>query len=189
MNQTRYSLHVQEWDNCLRCPLGETALNTVLARGSVPAEIVFVGEAPGESENVCGIPFIGKAGKLLDHIIEESSIKQTYAIINLVGCIPRDTDGDKTGQPDYEHIMTCSPRVIEFIDICKPRLIVCVGKLSEEYFDLQWMGRIKIPDNITRVAITHPAAILRGNPAQKPLMIRKQILTIQNAIHKIFGAS
>lgn len=186
---SRYSLHVEKWDNCLRCELGEGALNTVLARGSVPADIVFIGEAPGESENVCGIPFIGKAGKLLDYIIEEAQIKQRYAITNLTGCIPRDEDGDKLAQPDHEHIMTCSERVIEFIDICKPRLIICVGKLAEEYLDLSWKGRIKVPDNITRVAITHPAAIERGNPAQKPLMIKKQILTIQNAIYNVFGAS
>ena len=186
---SRYALHVENWDNCLRCELGEGALNTVLARGNVPADIVFIGEAPGESENVCGIPFIGKAGKLLDYIIEEAQITQTYVITNLVGCIPRDTDGDKTSDPDHEFIMTCSPRLIELIDICKPKLIVCVGKLAAEYLDLQWKDRIKIPDSIYRIAITHPSAILRGNPAQKPLMIKKQILTIQNGIHKIFGAS
>lgn len=66
---SRYSLLVENWKNCQRCELSAGRLNVVIAKGKLPCDVIFVGEAPGESENVIGQPFVGPAGKLLDHII------------------------------------------------------------------------------------------------------------------------
>lgn len=87
---TLYQQHVQRWISCQRCALRLRRKHVVIARGTVPAPVVFVGEAPGESEDVLGIPFVGPAGHLFDYILNEAITDRTrYAITNLVCCIPK----------------------------------------------------------------------------------------------------
>lgn len=182
---TRWELLIENWKNCKRCSLHEKRQNVVLARGTIPAEIVFVGEAPGESENILGAPFTGPAGHLLDQMIDASLGTRTYAITNLVACIPRDDDGGKTAEPPDESILTCAPRLIEFVDMCNPKLIVCVGKLAEHWLDTKYMRRVRVPESIKRVGITHPAAILRAPYAAQSILIKRQVITLQGAIRSI----
>ena len=73
---TRYSLFVEKWKDCRDCYLCETRNRIVFARGTIPADVLFLGEAPGESENVTGVPFDGPAGNLLDAIIGRSVPKE-----------------------------------------------------------------------------------------------------------------
>lgn len=155
-----YQHHRECWKDCTRCHLHETRNRVVLARGVLPCDILFVGEAPGKSEDVLrggipgiGRPFVGPAGQLLDDIIAESigkakgrewydygpmhpASRYRYALTNLVACIPVDPEtGSKDGQPKPVSIKACAPRLVELFRLAKPRLVVAVGGLSSTWLD------------------------------------------------------
>jgi DNA polymerase len=146
----------------------------VVARGKIPAEILFIGEAPGTSEDVIGLPFVGPAGRLLDHFTNRAiNNRHDYALTNLVCCLPK-TDAKDKEEPPKEAIVACKDRLTEFIKLCQPTLIVCVGTLPRKH--------VPKLEGINYAAITHPAAILRMDASQQPLAIKRCIVTIEDAI-------
>jgi len=184
--RTRYSLHVEKYgrkgvgcgsDHCAN------ASNVCIARGSVPADVLFVGEAPGESEDTIGVPFIGPAGHLLDRIVSEGlPTHLRKAFTNIVGCIPRDENGEKWTEPDVDQIKACQPRLIEFVELCNPQMVVRVGRISQKWFPLKPFGvgeRDKLPFKV--IDIVHPAAILRNNVAAQEWMCDTAIATLRTA--------
>lgn len=193
MRLSLFQQHVQTWKDCTACPLCHTREKVVLSRGKVPCDVLFVGEAPGKNEDLTGIPFIGPAGDLLNQIIQRAvpgNIR--YAITNLIACIPLDPDepGTKTEKPPEESIEACSPRLQEFIRICDPRLIVCVGVEAHDYLTPGYKWSIPLHKAIPLVQMTHPAAILRANIAQRSLAVQRCIVTVHNAIrHGIMSPS
>lgn len=169
-----YAQHKAKWINCKLCQLAEKRQRVVIARGTFPCDVLFIGEAPGQSEDSVGVPFVGPAGDLMDRIIKQAIVGgETYALTNLVGCIPLEDYGQKTAQPPKDAILACKPRVIEFIDICKPKLIVLVGDLAKKHVDV---GEYK------SISITHPAAILRMDITQKGLATQRCIVAIQSEL-------
>lgn len=185
----RWSLHVKQWKDCKKCELSQTRQNTVLLRGDVPCDVLFVGEAPGHSEDSIGEPFIGEAGNLLQYDIISEAIPDniTYALTNLIACIPLDDDGNKTEEPDDEYIKACSPRLIDLANFCKPKLIVCVGKHAQQWLNPQHRLRVRIPDDIPRLHIIHPAFILRKTEG-KDILISKTIIAIRDAIKQFVNS-
>lgn len=185
---SRWSNHVAKWSTCTLCPLHETRHNVVLARGSLPCDVLFVGEAPGPGEDMLGKPFVGPAGKLLDRMIREvhRSMPQTeklrLAFTNLVACIPIDIEeGGKFAEPPKESIEECAPRLLGLVEIAKPRLIVRTGVLAKK-----WVYKIiKGPANYAFVDIVHPAAILRADISQRGLAIQKVIITLADAFEEL----
>jgi uracil-DNA glycosylase len=174
MSLSLYKRHVAKWENCDKCLLCKHRTKTVIARGKVPAEILFIGEAPGTSEDILGLPSIGPAGKLLDHIIDKAVDSQyDYAFTNLICCLPKNNIKDKEELPK-EAILACKDRLVEFIELCQPSLIVYLGKLSHKYVP-------KLP-KINYAAIINPAAILRMDVSQQRLAIKRCIVTIEDAI-------
>lgn len=193
---TRFQLHKQEWENCQRCELCHTRQRVVLFRGVIPCDVLFIGEAPGRSEDSLGRPFIGPAGKLLDQIIErsfphseEADLPQGYAlsygITNLVGCIPLE-GGKKTLEPSVEQIQSCAPRLQEIVEIAKPKLLVAVGNLARDWIDQKYAGGVRLPP-IPQIAITHPSAILRANIAQRGLLVQRAIVAIRDGVEEILS--
>lgn len=182
---TPYQRFCEKWQGGCGSGLCEKA-RRVYARGRIPCDVLFVGEAPGESENVLGVPFAGPAGFLLDRIVAQSIGEVHYPITvgfaNLVCCIPRESDGNKAAEPDDKEIKACGPRLVEFINLCKPRLIVCVGAMARDWLDPKVRPRVDIPKEIPQVDITHPAAILRANTASQGMLVRRCILTVRNAV-------
>lgn len=179
-----YSDHVDKWKNCRKCELHKKRKRVVFARGTIPCRILFVGEAPGISEDVLGAPFVGPAGYLLNGIIREVvPTDMDYALCNLLGCIPLSDEGGKR-EPDDASIKACSPKIVDFIDIAKPELIVCVGKVSEHWLNPQMMGSVKISKEIPRISVVHPAAILRAVAAHQGLMRRQAIIAIRDGIEE-----
>jgi uracil-DNA glycosylase family 4 len=182
---TRFQLHIETWKNCTACPLHETRQNVVLARGKLPCDILFIGEGPGPSEDVCAQPFIGPAGQLLDSLIERALGKDhTYriAFTNLVACIPLDERGEKFDKPMDEDIRACRPRLEEFLDIAKPKLIFCVGRLASDYAYLGW-----IPGGVYRADIDHPSYLLRMSHnliAKQSIDIQRCVVTIRSEVGK-----
>jgi len=198
---TPLQCHVERWKNGCGHDLCSKARRIVLGRGSVPCDVLLVGEAPGQSEDNVGKPFVGPAGKLLDNIIEcsigvENNVRRanghpelTYAITNVVGCMPRGNAGAKAGEPDLDQIEACIPRLEDFIAVARPRLVVCVGKISKEWLEPGIKGNVKFdahdPRNVRRVVIDHPAFILRANVVNQGLLRQRAIVTIGTAVEEL----
>jgi uracil-DNA glycosylase len=148
--------HCLEWGGCTKCELAVNATNHVLFRGSFPADVLFIGEAPGNSEDITGVPFIGSSGKLLDQIIKATEWSFSCLIINTVACIPLDTENNLT-KPTKEQIAICSPRVLDCYNMANPKAVVFVGRTAEglkKHLPLE-------EDGIPCHTMYHPAYLLR----------------------------
>ena len=184
---TEYQRHVNRWKDCKLCTLCEGRQRVVLVRGSLPCDVLFVGEAPGESEDAIGRPFCGQAGQLLDHIMDRAFAavpRKTFrkALTNLVGCIPRG-EKDKLAQPPDASIRACEPRLQEIVGLARPSLVVCVGALAAK-----WINRNRCQlglGDVTLLDLVHPAGILRANVAQRGLMVQRAVVSLSNALEEL----
>ena len=154
---------------CQRCALADGRHNVVFGVGSRDAEVLFVGEGPGENEDLQGEPFVGRAGKLLDDMLELIDLDRTKIYIaNMVKCRP-----PKNRDPLETEQYACSEWLSRQIALLDPKLIVCLGRISAMKF-------IKPDFKITRehgqwfevdgrrvMALYHPAALLR-DPGKRP---------------------
>ena len=159
-----------------------------MARGSVPADVEFIGEAPGESEDVLGQPFKGPAGKLLDDMILKAlqdGIEAHYGLgpappmlwTNLVGCIPKSEETRrKNVEPLPEEIEACRPRLDTLVRIARPKLIVAVGDLAERYSKLYGYDK-----KYQWLSIRHPAFLLRLDISRQGLEIQRTIVNLSAA--------
>jgi uracil-DNA glycosylase len=153
---------------CTRCKLHTTRNKIVFGDGNPKAELVFVGEGPGRDEDAQGLPFVGRAGKLLTQMIEAMGLERSDVYIcNVVKCRP-----PENRLPEPDEIKTCSPFLLRQLDTIAPKVIVCLGACSAQtlletnrgisHFRGQWLefrGR-------KLMATYHPAYLLR-NPAAK----------------------
>ena len=153
----------QECQSCTRCSLCRTRTNVVIGVGNPNADIMFIGEGPGEQEDLKGEPFVGPAGKLLDDMLSIIDLNRTNIYIaNIVKCRP---PGNRDPQPEEQE--ACVEYLYRQIALVKPKLIVCLGRIAAT--------RLVRPDfRITRehgtwteinglpfTAIYHPSALLR----------------------------
>lgn len=160
----------------------------VLARGRVPCDVLFIGEAPGFSEDTLGRPFTGPAGHLLNNIIEEAwdtvlenPEEVSYTLTNLIACIPKDDLQRKITTPPEESVQACAPRLEEFVEMCNPSIIVMVGKESG-----RWIPKLFGYDSAEQfVEIIHPAAILRMNISQRSLARQRAVVTLIDALEEL----
>ena len=111
---------------CQNCPLYRLAKNPVPGAGSVNAQIMFVGEGPGEKEDERGVPFVGSAGKLLDEML--SSIDLERGDVYIANVVKHRPPGNRDPKP--EEVKACWPYLQRQIEIIKPKLIVCLGRHS-----------------------------------------------------------
>jgi DNA polymerase len=150
----------------------------------VPCDVLFCGEAPGASEDAIGQPFVGRAGMLLDQIVERAvpaGVRCTFC--NLVACFPREAKGRGDNEPEHNEIAACRPRLAEFIELAAPKLIVWVGVLAETYGPL---ATDHYAPGYRSTRIVHPAAILRMPLAQKQMATQKSVVVLRNAIEDTF---
>ena len=170
---------VERWRDCTACPLSRQRTNIVLARGTVPCDVLLVGEAPGASEDAIGLPFIGPAGHLLDQIIERALPDEvTTAMTNLVCCYPAEAKARGDNEPEVAEIKACRPRLQEFIGVAAPRLVVLVGSLANDWVQHDTRGRV---GGAKVVSIVHPAAILRMPLVQKQMAVQRCVVQVRNA--------
>ena len=175
---TTWLQHVSQWRDCQRCPLSQQRGRICLARGSLPASVLLVGEAPGATEDAKGLPFKGPAGALLDQIIDRSIPQgMTYTLTNLVACFPREAKERGDNEPSTKEVLACRPRLVEFINLAQPRLIVRVGGLATRHLDFN--------DTTSYVDIVHPAYIIRMPLAQQQMATQRCIVQIRNAIEDL----
>jgi len=186
MSKSKLQLHLDNWKDCTRCKLHEVRRNVVLLRGTVPCDILFIGEAPGESENALGKPFRGPAGNLLQEIIEvtqQHTKGYTYAMTNLIGCIPK-VDGEKLTSPPKESVTACFPRINELVELCNPKGLILVGNDAQKFFELH---NNKLLQQIKFIKIQHPAAILRKPQVSWGLDCQKIEIQITDFIEELYG--
>lgn len=158
-----------EIGDCTRCPLAYAGRHhIVFGDGDPEAQLMFVGEGPGADEDASGIPFVGKAGQLLNNMIAAMGLgrEQVY-IANIVKCRP---PGNRT--PEFAEAATCSQFLLKQIDIVRPRVIVALGATAATYLlgvkqPLSALRGQWLSVREAKVAVTyHPAFLLR-DPRQK----------------------
>lgn len=173
-----YKRYIKKWSDCTNCSLCETRNKVVLIKGtSIPCDILFVGEAPGASEDVLGKPFAGPAGSLLQEIMHNAgALKVSYAMTNTIACIPL-AEGRELSVPPKFAVAACRSRLEECISLCKPEVIIWVGAFAEVTGN-----KLKAVKDIPTVSIIHPAAILRMHVSQRMLAIKRCVVTIADAI-------
>ena len=155
---------------CQKCALADTRTNVVFGVGQQNAEVLFVGEGPGENEDLTGEPFVGRGGKLLDDmlsLIDLDRSKNIY-IANLVKCRPpHNRDPLNTEQE------ACIGYLRRQIEILQPKLIVCLGRIAAmtlikpDFKITQEHGQWFDVNGIPTMALFHPAALLR-DPRRRP---------------------
>lgn len=144
--------HVREWGNCHRCEIGCLAFKHVFFRGTVPCDVCYIGEGPGKTEDVTGIPFIGRAGKLLDKWIAAAG-NRSNCITNTVLCRPTDRRDGPNRPPTSREVSNCHPRLMDFLQkIARPKVIVALGTVA-------YMQTSDL--DVPRLDLRHPAYILR----------------------------
>jgi DNA polymerase len=122
-------LDVNEVKGCTRCRLHEGRTQTVFGEGDANAAIFFIGEGPGENEDLTGRPFVGKAGQLLDKMIAGMGLsRQQVYIANIVKCRP---PGNRT--PALDEVQTCTPYLLRQLEIVQPKAIVTLGRPAAQY--------------------------------------------------------
>lgn len=152
-----------EVKKCTKCKLCTTRKNTVFGQGNINADIMFIGEGPGADEDEQGLPFVGKAGKLMEQAFIGIGIKrEDIYIANIVKCRP-----PQNRTPEYDEINCCIDYLKNQIKIIKPKIIVLLGNTAlksvfgEEYSITKTRGKWLEKRGIKYMPTYHPAALLR----------------------------
>ncbi len=158
----------EDLGECTRCRLSRHRMKIVFGSGNPQAELVFVGEGPGHDEDVQGLPFVGRAGKLLTQMIEAMGLRrEDIYICNVIKCRP-----PENRLPEKDEIATCSPFLLRQLDVIRPKVIVCLGGVAAQtllsthqsisHFRGEWFDY----RGARLIATYHPAYLLR-NPGAK----------------------
>jgi uracil-DNA glycosylase family protein len=167
---------------CTACPLHETGTQTVFGEGTSKAEVMFVGEQPGDQEDLQGKPFVGPAGKLLDKALEEAGIDRTQVYVtNVVKHFKWQARGKRRihQKPNWSEIAACRPWLDAELELVEPRVLVCLGAtaaqalLGRDFRVSRQRGEpvdSDLADNV--LATVHPSSILRADEDQRELEYR-----------------
>ena len=170
--------------SCRACPLWKTGTQTVFGEGSAEAKVVFVGEQPGNDEDLAGRPFVGPAGKLLDKVLEEVGIdRDEVYVTNVVKHFKWEPVGKRRihKKPNSREIAACRPWLDAELDVIKPEVLICLGAtaaqalLGKDFRVSQRRGELIPSDLATNVMATvHPSSILRAPDDEKRREAREQ---------------
>jgi uracil-DNA glycosylase len=156
--------------DCQKCTLGSTRIKFVFGVGNPHADIVLIGEAPGADEDAKGEPFVGRAGQLLNKILEAIQFKREEVYIcNILKCRPPNNRDPLPGEVDQ-----CEPYLWKQLEIIKPKIILCLGRISAQVLlrtnDTLSKLREKVHDyrGIPLIVTFHPAALLRNPNWKRP---------------------
>jgi uracil-DNA glycosylase len=165
----------REASGCLRCPLHQGRTKVVFGSGNANADLMFVGEAPGMHEDLQGLPFVGRAGKLLDQLLEEVGLQRGDVFItNVLLCRP---PGNR--DPQQEEIDTCKPYLHKKIELIEPKVICTLGNFATKLITRSQRGITgvhgrpqvhELGGRTVRVyPLYHPAAALRSTKTLEEL--------------------
>lgn len=179
-----------ECKNCAGCGLCSTRRNIVFGTGNTQAEVMLIGEGPGEQEDIQAIPFVGPAGKLLDDMLEMIDLDRSKVYIaNIVKCRP-----PNNRDPKPEEQQACRPWLDRQIGLLEPKLIVCLGRIAatslikEDFRITREHGRWFDVYGRRIMATYHPSALLR-DLSKRPeafsdlRVLRQEIRTVCSSIN------
>ncbi len=152
---------------CTRCPLHKTRIQVVFGNGNADADLMFVGEAPGASEDAEGLPFVGRAGKLLDEMLGENGLtREDVFVTNVLKSRP---PGNR--DPEAEEIQACRPYLQRQVELIEPRVICTLGNFATKLLSGSQQGITRVHGvpqqrelggrEVTLFPLFHPAAALR----------------------------
>lgn len=168
--------------DCRRCPLAETRKNVVFGEGNVKARVMFIGEAPGEEEDMQGRPFVGRAGKLLDQLIERIGLRrENVYICNILKCRP-----PNNRDPEEKEIASCKGYLLSQLELVQPTIICTLGRHAyNTLFEVderitKMRGRLKDYRGTMLLPTYHPSFLLRNQDkikeAWEDMELLKQLL-------------
>ena len=174
---------------CTACPLHETGTQTVFGEGSTKARVVFVGEQPGDQEDLQGKPFVGPAGKLLDKALEDAGIDRSQVYVtNVVKHFKWQARGKRRihQKPNWSEIAACRPWLDAELEVIEPRVLVCLGAtaaqalLGRDFRVSRQRGELvesELAENV--VATVHPSSILRADEATREQEYRELVRDLE----------
>lgn len=156
--------------NCTACGLAATRHNVVFGVGNPRAEVLFIGEGPGENEDLQGEPFVGRGGQLLDKMLASVGLsrQKNIYIANIVKCRP-----PRNRDPQPEEQEACINWLKAQTALIRPKIIVCLGRIAAcrlitpNFKVTRQHGEFFLKNGVWMMGTLHPAALLR-NPSQKP---------------------
>lgn len=156
---------------CTRCELSAGRTKSVFARGNANAELVFVGEGPGYNEDQEGVPFVGKAGQLLDKMISAMGVRPADVYIcNVVKCRP-----PENRTPLANEASACAPFLVGQLEVVAPKVIVALGRCAAENLGAvepegrDWRGKWTEWRGVPVLSTYHPAYLLRNEEMKRPV--------------------
>lgn len=169
---------LEECKICTKCSLYKTKTNTVFGVGNENADLMFVGEAPGEKEDLSGIPFVGPAGQLFDKYLEYVGIdRDEVYIANILKCRP-----PKNRDPLPEEADMCIGYLRKQVREIKPKIIVCLGRIaaqrliSADFRITRDHGKWKNAGNFKMCAVYHPSALLHDNSKKADMLVDMKMI-------------
>ena len=173
---------------CTACPLHETGTQTVFGDGSPDAEVMFVGEQPGDHEDLQGKPFVGPAGKLFDKALEDAGIDRSQAYVtSVVKHFKWQPRGKRRihQKPNWSEIAACRPWLDAELEVIQPRVLVCLGAvaaqtlLGRDFRVSKQRGQLVQSDLAENVIATvHPSSILRADDESRDRQYRHFVLDL-----------
>jgi uracil-DNA glycosylase len=164
---------------CKACPLWESGTQTVFGEGSAQAEVVLVGEQPGDQEDLAGKPFVGPAGRLLDKALEEAGIDRKLAYVtNVVKHFKWQARGKRRihQKPNAAEVAACRPWLDAELSLLKPKVLVCLGATAAQallgrQFRVSKDRGVPVDSDLAPVvmATVHPSAILRSDDREQEM--------------------
>jgi uracil-DNA glycosylase len=158
--------------NCRACPLWKTGTQTVFGEGCRGAPVMFVGEQPGNDEDLQGRPFVGPAGRLLDRALEEASlVRSEVYVTNVVKHFKWEPRGKRRihKKPSAREIAACRPWLVAELKLIRPKVLVCLGATAAQallgpQFRVSRQRGAFVPSDLARyvMATVHPSSILRA---------------------------
>jgi len=162
---------------CTACDLHKTGTQTVFGEGSASAEVVFVGEQPGDQEDLQGRPFVGPAGKLFDKALDDAGIDRAQVYVtNAVKHFKWIARGKRRihQKPNWSEIAACRPWLDAELETVKPRVLVCLGATAAQAllgrdFRVSRQRGVPVESDLAEhvLATVHPSSILRGDPESR----------------------
>jgi DNA polymerase len=178
----------KEVSTCTKCPLHETRAKTVFGAGNADAELMFVGEAPGAEEDRQGLPFVGRAGQLLNQLLEEIGLSREQVFIaNVLKSRP---PGNRDPQP--LEIEACKPYLFEQVRLIEPKVVCTLGNFATKLLSGSPAGITRVRGTpqvhelggrtVFLLPLLHPAAALR-TPAMKE-QLREDLATVPDLLSR-----
>ncbi|HEY2938584.1 MAG TPA: UdgX family uracil-DNA binding protein [Gaiellaceae bacterium] len=162
---------------CTACDLHKTGTQTVFGEGTKSAEVIFVGEQPGDQEDIQGKPFVGPAGQLLDKALEEAGIDRSQVYVtNVVKHFKWTARGKRRihQKPNWSEIAACRPWLEAELDVVQPRVLVCLGATAAQAllgrdFRVSRQRGVPVDSDLAEhvVATVHPSSILRADDSER----------------------